>query len=281
MNRRKVIINACLTGMVPTKELNPHTPISPEEIITCALHCADLGASIIHLHARGTDEKPTWKKEVYAEIIRGIRKVNPDLILVVSTSGRNWSEFEKRSECLELDGDLKPDMASLTLGSMNFINQESVNSPEMIEKLALKMQEKNIKPEIEIFEPGMLHKANYLISKGIIKDENPYFNILLGSLGTAPLDAASFTAVQYLLPENAVWSVAGIGAYQLDANVMGLSLGGGVRIGLEDNVYFDREKQKLASNEELIGRIAGIIKTMGLEIASPVEAREMLNLAKK
>jgi len=279
--QKKIIINACLTGMVPNKALNPHTPITPMEIVACALRCADFGASMIHLHAREMDGKPTWKKEIYAEIIQGIRKVNPDLILVVSTSGRDWKELEKRSECLELKGITKPDMASLTVGSMNFINQESVNSPEMIEKLALKMKANNIKPEVEIFEPGMLHKANYLIGKGIIGEEAPYFNLMLGSLGTAPLDAASFAAMRYLLPKDAVWSVAGIGAYQLDANVLGLSLGGGVRVGLEDNLYFDRKKKVLASNEMLVKRMADMIRVMELEIATPTEAREMLKLNKK
>jgi len=278
--KRKVIINACLTGMVPTKESNPNTPISPAEIIECALNCAKLGASMIHLHARDEQGKPTWKKEVYAEIIEGIRKVNKDLILCVSTSGRDWKEFEKRSECLELTGEAKPDMASLTMGSMNFINQESVNSPQMIEQLAAKMQENNIKPEFEIFEAGMLHKANYLLSKGIIRDEAPYFNLMLGSLGTAPLDAASFAAMQHLLPKDAIWGVAGIGAFQIDANVMGITTSGNIRVGLEDNIFFDRDKKVLASNEMLVERMAAIIKNMGLEIATPQEARAMLNLDK-
>jgi uncharacterized protein (DUF849 family) len=280
MNKKKVIINLCSTGMVPTKEINSNTPITPNEIIDCALRCAELGASMIHLHARGTDGRPTWKKEVYAEIIQGIRKVNKDLILIVSTSGRDWKEFEKRSECLELEGKSRPDMASLTVGSMNFINQESVNSPEMIERLALKMKERNIKPEIEIFEPGMLHKANYLINKGVIAADFPYFNILLGSLGTAPLDTASFAAMQHLLPQNAIWGVAGIGAFQMDANILGLALGGNVRVGLEDNVFFDRERKVLASNEMMVERVAKIAKEMGLEIATPLEAREILNLGK-
>ena len=280
MIKRKVIINACLTGMVPTKKLNPNTPISPEEIIHSALKCAGLGASMIHLHARDENGKPTWKKEVYARIIEGIRRINKDLVICISTSGRNWKEFEKRSECLELNGDLKPDMATLTVGSMNFINQESVNSPEIMEKLALKMKETGIKPELEIFEPGMIHKANYLIGKGIVADAAPYFNLFLGSLGTAPLDATSFAAMYNLLPDNAVWSVAGIGMFQTDANILGLSMGGGIRTGLEDNIYFDREKKVLASNESLIERMAGIIKKMGLEIATPGETRKMLNLDK-
>jgi uncharacterized protein (DUF849 family) len=280
MKNRKVIINACLTGMVPTKELNVNTPILQGEIIDCALKCADLGASMIHLHARDENGKPTWRKEVYAEIIQGIRKVNKDLILIVSTSGRDWKEFEKRSECLELEGNAKPDMASLTLGSMNFISQESVNSPEMIERLALKMKEKKIKPEIEIFELGMIHKAKYLMQKGIINDNCPYLNILMGSLGTAPLDAVSLGAMMHLLPNNAIWGVAGIGAYQLDANILGIALGGGVRVGLEDNIYFDREKKILASNEMLVLRIAKIVTEMNLEIATSTEAREILKLNK-
>lgn len=246
--------------MIPTKELNPNTPISPDEIIDCAKKCAKLGASIIHIHARDEDGNTTWKKEIFGKIINGIREQNDKLILCTTTSGRFWTDFERRSECLELTRDLKPDMASLTVGSMNFINQESINSPEMIERLALKMNENNIKPEIEVYEPGMVHKANYLIKKGIINDASPYFNIFLGSLGTTPMLPISFSAIHSLLPENAVWSLAGIGSFQLDANVLGLTFGGNVRLGLEDNIYFDREKQKITSNEELVERIAAIIK---------------------
>ncbi len=277
--KRKVIINLCLTGMIPTKEMNSHTPISPKEIITCALQCADLGASMIHIHARDEKSgKPTWDKNIYAEIISGIRAKNKDLVLCVSTSGRDWKEFEKRSACLELEGELKPDMASLTLGSMNFISQESVNSPQMIEQLATTMKERGIKPEIEIFEPGMIHKAKYLMTKNVINDSSPYFNILFGSLGTTPLDAVSAGAMMHMLPENAVWGFAGIGAYQLDANILGIALGGHVRVGLEDNIYFDREKKVLASNEMLVERVAHIIRTMELEIATPQDARIMLGL---
>ena len=275
---RKIIINLCLTGMVPTKELNPNTPITPDEIVDCTLKCADLGASIIHIHPRDENGQPTWKKEIFADIIGKIRSKNKELVLCVTTSGRNWNEFEKRSECLELEGILKPDMASLTLGSMNFIRQESVNSPEMIEKLALKMKEQNIKPEIEIFEPGMLHKANYLIEKGIIENDNPYFNILLGSLGTSPIDPTVFASIYNLLPANAVWALAGIGDFQLRSNILGLIFGGNVRVGLEDNIFFNREEKKLASNENLVKRISEIIKLMGLEIATPKETREILNL---
>ena len=190
-NSTKVIINCALTGMIPTKELNKSVPLTPQEIAEDADLAVKLGASIVHVHARDKSGRPTWKKDIYAEIIKRIREKQPNVIITVSTSGRNWSEFEKRAEVLELDGDVKPDMATLTMGSMNFINTASMNSPEMIEKLATTMQQNGIKAEFEIFEPGMIHKANFMLERGIIKDENPYFNIFLGNLGTAPLELLS------------------------------------------------------------------------------------------
>ncbi|SRR5260221_811302 len=275
---RKVIINVCITGMVPTKEMTPYIPISVKEIAQTAIECAQLGASVVHVHPRMPDGKPTWKKTEFAKIIEGIRNENDKLIISATTSGRLWNEFEKRSEVLDLEKDLRPDLASLTIGSMNFISIESVNTPQMIEQLAIKMKEKGIKPELEIFELGMIHKAKYLINKGIIDNEAPYFNLLFGSLGTTPFDPVSFGAFNALLPENAIWSTAGVGAFQLDANVASLAFGGHVRVGLEDNIYFDREKKELASNQKLVERIANIIKAMGLEIATPEEAREILQL---
>ena len=196
----------------------------------------------------------------------------------MSTSGRNWSEFEKRAEVLELDGDIKPDMATLTMGSMNFINTASMNSPEMIEKLATTMQKNGIKPEFEIFEPGMIHKANFMLERGMIKDENPYFNIFLGNLGTAPLEVTNISALLNLLPKNANWAFAGLGRFQLRANVMGLTMGGGVRLGLEDNIYLNQEKEVLATNQGQLERINKIIDLMDLEVSTIEETRERLGL---
>ncbi len=123
-----LIINAAITGMVPTKKDNPHVPVSPEEIIADVRRCRDAGASIVHLHARDSDDLPTYRKDIYSQILNGVRKVCPDIILCVSTSGRVFKTFEQRSEVLELV-DPAPEMASLTLGSMNFARNESVNSP--------------------------------------------------------------------------------------------------------------------------------------------------------
>ncbi len=274
-----VIINTCPTGMIPTKHMNTHVPVTPQEIIACALRCAELGASIIHLHARDEQGHPTWKKAVYQRIIAGIRSQNERLILCVSTSGRNWNTFEKRADCLELKGDVKPDMASLTLGSMNFINQESVNSPEMIQQLAAKMLENDIKPELEVFDVGMIHKANTLLAKGLLPSTAPYFNIFTGSLGTAPFDPVTFGAMYHLLPDQCIWSLTGIGTYQLDANLTALAFGGHVRVGLEDNLYWDRERSTLASNEALVERIATLIKHMDRRISSPDATRSTLGLS--
>ena len=275
---QKVIINLCPTGMVGVKSDNPNIPITPDEIIADVLACADLGVSIAHIHAREENGKPSWRKEIFAEIIAGIREKNDSIILNTTTSGRDWGEFEKRSDCLDLSGDLKPDMASLTIGSMNFIKSASINEPDMIERLAIKMKEKGIKPELEVFEPGMVNKANYLIQKGIIDSNSPYFNILLGSLGTSPLTPLSLASFISQLPQGAVWSLAGIGNYQLDANLAAISFGGGVRIGLEDNNYLDREKNVFATYVALVERITKFIRDAGLEIATPQEARVILGV---
>lgn len=275
---KNVILNIALTGMIPTKNLNQSVPLTPQEIAEDADMAVKNGASIVHIHARDKLGEPTWKKEIYAEIIKRIRDKQPKVIITVSTSGRNWSEFEKRAEVLELDGDMKPDMATLTMGSMNFINTASMNSPEMIEKLATTMQQNDIKPEFEIFEPGMIHKANFMLERGIINDEKPYFNIFLGNLGTAPLEVTNISALINLLPQNATWAFAGLGRYQLRANVMGLTLGGGVRLGLEDNIYHNQEKEVLASNQSQLERMNKIIELMDMEISTIEETRESLGL---
>jgi 3-keto-5-aminohexanoate cleavage enzyme len=165
----RFILNFTPTGLIPTREMTPFVPVTPSEIVEQVLEVKDLGVSMVHLHAREPDGgEPTCKKEIYADIIRGIRKKDRDLILCVSTSGRIQTEFEKRSECLEIDGDLKPDCASLTLSSLNFNNQASINAPETIQALARKMLERRIRPELEAFDLGMINYAQYLITKGLL-----------------------------------------------------------------------------------------------------------------
>ncbi len=164
----KLIINAAITGMVPTKHDNPHVPISPEEIAQDARRCQDAGASIVHLHARDAAGRAVSCKETYQTILQRVRELCPNIILCVSTSGRVFKQFEQRSAVLEVD-DPKPEMASLTLGSMNFAREESINNPEMIKALALKMAQHGIVPELECFELGMAEYSHYLINHQIMQ----------------------------------------------------------------------------------------------------------------
>jgi uncharacterized protein (DUF849 family) len=274
----KVIINAAITGMVPTKEETPHVPITEDEIVKDAVACMKAGASIVHLHIRDENGAPDYKAERYGKIIKRIRK-ECDVIICASTSARVFKEFDQRAEVLFLKGDEKPDMASLTLGSFNFPKQASVNSPDIILKLAETMIKNNIKPELEVFDAGMLNYAKYLDKK--VKLPRPlYFNLLLGSLGGIPGRPRDLSYLVQNLPDDSIWSAAGIGVFQLPVNATALIKGGGVRVGLEDNIYFDYEKKMLATNPQLVERIALISRELRRKIATPDETRRILGIRK-
>ena len=272
------ILNFTPTGMIPTKDMTPLVPVRPAEIIEQVLEAAELGANMVHLHARDPkDGKPTFKKEVYAEIIAGIRARNKDLVLCVSTSGRDFPGFEERSECLDLTGELRPDMGSLTLSSLNFNKQASLNAPDMIKALAQKMLDNGIKPELEAFDLGMINYAHYLIHKGLVTPPY-YFNLILGNIACAQANLLSLGLMIKELPPDSIWSVGGIGDFQLKMNALGIVDGGGVRIGLEDNIYYDHDRTQLASNRDLITRIVGIAAAMGRTPYSHKDIRKVLGL---
>ena len=273
----KLIINAAMTGMVPKKHDTPHVPLSVDEIIRDAVACCRAGASTIHIHARDEQGEPTYHKEVYAQIITGIRKQYPDLIICASTSGRVHNTFEKRSEVLELTGDLKPDFGSLTMGSLNFANQASINTPEMIEQLARKMRANGIIPEIEIFDLGMINTVKVFINRGILV-EPFYYNVLAGSIFSAPATLFDLAHMVASLPPGGHWGAAGIGRFQLNMNLAAILMGGHVRVGLEDNLYYDTGKKVLATNVMLIERIVRLCREIGREVATPLEARKILGL---
>ena len=162
-----LVIDFTPTGMIPTKGLTPHVPVYESEIIEDVHSAYELGITKVHLHARSSgNESPSYHKEIYAGIIEGIRKFAPDLVICVSLSGRTFNKFEERSEVLDLVGVLKPDMGSLTLSSLNFNKIASINSPDMIQALAVKMLQLGIVPELEAFDAGMINYAKYLIKKG-------------------------------------------------------------------------------------------------------------------
>lgn len=274
----KFILNFTPTGMIPTKDMTPHVAYSPEDIVQEILNVAELGVSMVHIHARDPETgKPTYRKEIYGEIIRGIRMENKDLILGVSTSGRDFNTFEQRSDCLELKGDLKPDFASLTLSSLNFNKQASMNSPEMIQALAGKMKKEQIKPELEAFDLGMINYAKYLIKKDLL--EPPfYFNLILGNIACAQADLLHLGLMVRELPDHSIWSVGGIGDSQLNMNMLSIISGGGVRVGLEDNIWYDIDRTKLATNCSLVKRVVACAKVMGFRPYSPKEARMLLRV---
>jgi len=279
MENEKFIFNFTPTGMIPTKEMTPHIPITPDEIINQISEVADLGINMVHLHARDPiTGEPTYKKEVYAEIIRGIRNRHRNLILCVSTSGRTFSGFEKRSDCLHLEGELKPDFGSLTLSSLNFNNQASISTPQMIQALAREMLERGIRPELEAFDVGMINYAKYLIEKELIHPPY-YFNLILGNIACAQANLLNLGLMINELPVGSIWSVGGVGRFQLPMNAAALVAGGGVRVGLEDNIWFDDERTRLVTNRELVERVLSIAHALGRVPYTGREARELLRVA--
>jgi 3-keto-5-aminohexanoate cleavage enzyme len=271
-------INFAPTGMVPTREMSPHVPLSVTEIVNEVRQAWDLGITLVHLHARDDSGRPTHDPAVYGEIIGQIRSFAPELVICVSLSGRNNPSLSSRIAPLSLGGKLKPDMGSLTLSSLNFSTQTSSNAPDVIRDLASEMLARGILPELEIFDLGMAHYARHLAGKGLIQGPH-YANILLGNLATAQLDAGHLGLLLRDLPENTMWATGGLGRFQLPANQLGIALGGGVRVGLEDSLFWNGDSRTLTTNLALLQRIHGFAKLADRPLMSSKEFRSRLGLA--
>lgn len=264
----KKIINFTPTGTQTTRE-NSYAPLLANEIIDEVHEANELGISIVHLHARDEETlKNTYKKETYQKIIEGIKKHCPELLICVSLTGRNFPELEKRSEVLQL----YPDMGSLTMSSLNFPTGVSVNEPNMILSLIDEMDKYGVQPEIECFDTGMLNYTNYLITKNILK-EPQYINVILGNIYNSQSDIQSIASIKSILPKNSKVCFGGIGSQQLRSNIYGLLEADGVRIGLEDNLYY--KDKEMTTNIKLLKRIHNIMNEMDLEILSPKELRQL------
>jgi 3-keto-5-aminohexanoate cleavage enzyme len=260
--------------MVPTRQDSPHVPLSAEEIAEQVLEVAPLGVTSVHLHARGADGAPVWQRDYFEDIILRIKEHNTDLVICVTTSGRIESELSRRADVLDITGLAKPDMASLTLSSMNFASEASVNSPSVVQQLAQTMLERGIKPELEVFDTGMLNYVHYLITKGLLTP--PYvMNFILGGPATAQATALDLGLLMSRVPEHTLWLAGGIGRSQLTANALALSSGGGVRIGLEDNLHWDSARKRLATNKELVERVVGLAEILESAPMSPGEFRKV------
>lgn len=247
------IINFTPTGTQTTR-VNSFAPLTPNEIIDVVHEANELGISIVHLHAR--DEvtlNNTYKKDTYQKIIEGIKKFCPELLICVSLTGRNFPEFEKRSEVLQL----YPDMGSLTMSSLNFSSGASINQPDMILSLIKEMDKYGVQPEIECFDSGMLNYTNYLISNKILKPPH-HINFILGNIYNGQCDFGTLVTIKSNIPSNSFTCLGGIGSQQLKSITYGLLDFDGIRIGLEDNLYYV-DKQK-TTNIELLKRAHRLMK---------------------
>jgi uncharacterized protein (DUF849 family) len=276
----ELIINLAPTGMIPTRADTPHVPLTPEEVAADVRRCRDAGASIVHLHPRDQAGEPTQSRERAAEFIAAVRAAAPDIVVCITTSGRRQPDMEARAAVLDLDGAVRPEMASLTLGSMNFPKQASINAPATIQGLAERMRERGIVPEWEVFELGMLDYAAYLRSRGLLGDP-VYVNLLLGSLGTLAATPLNLSMLVDRLPVGATWAATGVGRFQLTINRLAIAMGGHVRVGLEDNIWFDDARSELATNPRLVERLVGIGRALGREPATPDQVRTRLGIARR
>ncbi|MFC2008824.1 3-keto-5-aminohexanoate cleavage protein [Chloroflexota bacterium] len=274
----QLIVNFTPTGMIPTRDMTPYVPLSASEIVEDVHDAYEEGITMVHLHARDEQTgKPTYHADIYGRIIEGIRRYAPDLILAVSLSGRTFQEYEKRAAPLGLEGDLKPDMGSLTLSSVNFNRQASVNAPDIIQGLADEMLKRGILPELEAFDSGMINYAKYLEGKGLLRPPH-YFNLLLGNIACAQADLLHAGVMIRDLPEQSYWSLAGIGDAQMKMNSVAIAMGGGVRVGLEDQIFYDHNRTKLARNIDLVRRIHALAAANEREVMKPSELRGLLDL---
>lgn len=267
-----VILTCAITGAETTKEAQPALPVTPREQAAAAKECVEAGASIIHLHVREDDGSPSQRVERFKESIQLIREAAPGVVIQISTGGAVGEAIEKRAQPLAL----KPEMASLNVGSLNFGDDIFLNHPKDVEGLAVKMKEYGVLPELEIYEAGMLESLARLQKKGLIQE--PYHvQFVLGVPGGMSGDITNLVHLVNLLPEGSHWGVAGVGRYQLPLAVQALSMGGNVRVGFEDNIFYHKGV-KAKSNSELVARVARISREMGRPVSSIAETRKSLGL---
>jgi len=270
----KLIITAAICGSRITREMTPYVPITPEEIVQSAIECWNAGASIVHIHVRDPDTGlGTQDLEIFKQVVEPLRE-KTDLILCLTTSGIPGKNLPTEERLAPLE--LKPELASFDAGSINLGGTVFINSPEFLEAAASKMRDLGVKPELEIFDSGMLSTCMRMGDAG--KLEAPFhFQLVLGTPWGAAATPKSLVYLHEYLPEDSTWSVIGIGKGHLPMSMMALAMGGHIRVGMEDNIYYT--KGVLAkTNAQFVERIVRIAKEYGREVATPDESRRILNL---
>ena len=269
-----LIITAAITGAETTREMNPNLPVTPEEQAVAAAECVDAGASVIHLHVRDASGDPTQDLDRFRDAVDAVRAACPkETIIQISTGGAVGEALERRVAPI---GELKPEMASLNVASMNFGDEVFINHPLEVKALARRMMELRVVPEVEVYDAGHVEIAKRLLKDGLLK-KPIHYQFVLGVIGGLSGEPRNLEFMIGSVDPDDTWAVAGIGRYELPCAEAAVRLGGHVRIGFEDNVYF--EKGVLAkSNAQLVERVAGISRKSGRGVASPAEARKVFGI---
>jgi len=269
-----VIITVAITGAVPKKKDNPAVPVTTSEQIESTQQAFEAGASLVHIHVRNPDESPGSDPDAYGRVQEGVRKYCPGMIVQFSTGGRG-REQAKRGAMLYL----KPDMASLATGSVNFPTAIYENPPDFVEGLAKAMLENDVKPEVEVFDLAMLYNAANLVKKGLLKDP-PHVQFVMGIVNAMPARRSIFDFLRSEMKEvlpNATWVAAGTGRFQWEVNKWCMETGGHVRTGLEDNLKVEPDRLA-SSNAELVKKVVDNCDKFGRRPATTAEARKILGL---
>jgi len=271
----KLIISVGITGSRINRQQTPYIPITPEEIARSGIEAWRAGASILHIHVR--DPKTglgTQDFALFKEVVDRIRS-ETDAILCLTTSGIPGRNLEYQERLVPLS--LNPELVSFDAGSINMREYVFLNPLEFLEMLAIETLAKGIKPELEVFEVGMVDTCTRYLEKGLLKPPL-HFQFVLGVIGGMPATPKSLLHLSEVVPQGSTWSVIGIGPGQLPMAMMGMIMGGHVRVGLEDNIYYS--KGVLAkSNAELVERVVRIAREFGREVAKPEDARKILSLS--
>jgi 3-keto-5-aminohexanoate cleavage enzyme len=273
----KVIITAAITGSRIARDVAPYIPVTPDEIVQSSIECWNAGAAIVHIHVRDPETGlGAQDLDLFRQVVKPLRE-KTDLVLCLTTSGipgRNLP-IEERLISLELE----PELASFDAGSINLGGSVFINPPEFLEAAAKKMREKGVKPELEIFDVGMIVTCLRMKDQGLL-EEPLHFQFVLGTPWGSPATPKSFLNLYEYIPRNSTWSIIGVGKGHLPMSMMGLIMGGHIRVGMEDNIYYQRGVLA-KSNAQFVERIVRIAREYGREVATPGETREMLGLRKK
>jgi len=270
----KLIITAAITGSRISRETAPYIPIAPEEIVQSAIECWEAGAAMVHIHVRDPQTGlGTQDIELFRQVVDALRD-KTDLILCLTTSGIPGRNLPAEERLAPLG--LKPEVASFDAGSINLGGSVFMNSPEFLQQAAEKMRAAGVKPELEIFELGMLLTCLRMRDEGKL-DEPLHFQLVLGTPWGAPATPRSLIYLHDYIPANATWSVIGIGKGHLPMSMMAMVMGGHIRVGMEDNIYYSRGVLA-KTNAQFVERIVRLAREYGREVATPDEARRILKL---